>query len=74
MPKRLRVTVCVCACDALARPGHRSQNQPCIDVFSQRCFITSQNHGFAVDQSSLPADWLPYFINANDKTNEVPAL
>ena len=49
--------------------GHRSQNQPCIDVFSQRCYITSQNHGYAVDDSSLQ-DWQPYFVNANDHTSE----
>ncbi|HTX99240.1 MAG TPA: glutamine-hydrolyzing carbamoyl-phosphate synthase small subunit [Bacteroidota bacterium] len=50
--------------------GHRGQNQPCIEVGSKRCFITSQNHGFAVDEKSLPTDWLPWFFNANDGTNE----
>ncbi|MFQ5639591.1 MAG: glutamine-hydrolyzing carbamoyl-phosphate synthase small subunit [bacterium] len=50
--------------------GHRSQNQPCILVGSKRCFITSQNHGYAVDEKSLPADWAPWFFNANDGTNE----
>lgn len=50
--------------------GHRSQNQPCIEVGSKRCYITSQNHGFAVDAESLGNDWLPWFFNANDGTNE----
>jgi carbamoyl-phosphate synthase small subunit len=49
--------------------GHRGQNQPCID-FEGRCYITSQNHGFAVDVKSLPEGWKPWFTNANDKTNE----
>ncbi len=50
--------------------GHRSQNQPCIEVGSSRCYITSQNHGFAVDNATLPAGWQPWFVNANDGTNE----
>jgi carbamoyl-phosphate synthase small subunit len=50
--------------------GHRGQNQPCIEVGSKRCFITSQNHGYAVDDQSLPQDWKPWFFNANDGTNE----
>ena len=50
--------------------GHRSQNQPCVQVGSKRCFITSQNHGYAVDENTLPQDWLPWFFNANDGTNE----
>ncbi len=50
--------------------GHRSQNQPCIRVKSNRCFITSQNHGYAVDENTLPAEWEPWFFNANDGTNE----
>ncbi|MCG8603563.1 glutamine-hydrolyzing carbamoyl-phosphate synthase small subunit [bacterium] len=50
--------------------GHRSQNQPCIRVASKRCYITSQNHGFAVDERSLPPDWEPWFFNANDGSNE----
>jgi carbamoyl-phosphate synthase small subunit len=50
--------------------GHRSQNQPCMRVGSKRCYITSQNHGFAVDNRSLPQNWRPWFINANDGTNE----
>ena len=50
--------------------GHRSQNQPCILRGTKRCFITSQNHGFAVDMKSLSADWDEWFVNANDGTNE----
>lgn len=50
--------------------GHRSQNQPCIDLDSGRCYITSQNHGYAVDEASLPEGWEPWFRNANDRTNE----
>ena len=50
--------------------GHRGQNQPCIDLDSGRCYITSQNHGYAVDESTLPARWSPWFRNANDGTNE----
>ena len=50
--------------------GHRGHNQPCIDEETKRCFITSQNHGFAVDTSTLPAGWEPWFTNANDGSNE----
>jgi carbamoyl-phosphate synthase small subunit len=50
--------------------GHRGHNQPCIEEGSGRCFITSQNHGFAVDAASLPPGWEPWFTNANDGSNE----
>ena len=50
--------------------GHRGQNQPCIDLTTKRCYITSQNHGYAVDETKLSKDWEPYFVNANDSTNE----
>lgn len=50
--------------------GHRGHNQPCRFVDSNRCYITSQNHGYVVDSQSLSDDWLPLFINANDDTNE----
>lgn len=50
--------------------GHRSQNQPCMEVGTKRCYITSQNHGYAVRNESLPDGWEPWFINANDRTNE----
>jgi carbamoyl-phosphate synthase small subunit len=55
--------------------GHRSQNQPCVEVepsgeLSKRCVITSQNHGYAVRAESLPDDWRLWFVNANDGTVE----
>ena len=50
--------------------GHRSHNQPVQLVGTTRCFITSQNHGYAVDASTLPADWEPLFVNMNDGSNE----
>ena len=48
--------------------GHRSQNQPCILYNTKQCFTTTQNHGFAV--GVLPPDFTPWFINANDGSNE----
>ncbi len=50
--------------------GHRSHNQPVQLLGTTRCFITSQNHGYAVDASTLPADWEPLFVNMNDGSNE----
>ena len=50
--------------------GHRSQNQPCTQVGTNRCYITSQNHGYAVEDRTLPDGWVPWFVNANDGTNE----
>ncbi len=50
--------------------GHRSQNQPCAVVGTKQCYITSQNHGYAVDEKSLPKGWQPWFRNLNDGTNE----
>jgi len=50
--------------------GHRSHNQPVREVGTNRCYITSQNHGYAVDDSTLPADWEPLFVNMNDGSNE----
>ena len=50
--------------------GHRSHNQPVQRVGTTQCFITSQNHGYAVDASTLPADWQPLFVNMNDGSNE----
>jgi carbamoyl-phosphate synthase small subunit len=50
--------------------GHRSHNQPVIKVGSTQCFITSQNHGFAVDESTIPTGWEPLYRNLNDATNE----
>lgn len=48
--------------------GHRSQNQPCLLNGTERCYITTQNHGFAVGK--IPKDFEPWFTNANDGTNE----
>jgi carbamoyl-phosphate synthase small subunit len=50
--------------------GHRGHNQPCIEAGTERCFITSQNHGYAVDAATLPSGWEPWFTNANDGSNE----
>ncbi len=50
--------------------GHRSVNQPVQDLLTRRCFITSQNHGYAVRDDSLPDGWEPWFVNINDGTNE----
>lgn len=48
--------------------GHRSQNQPCIMEGTNRCYITTQNHGFEV--SRIPKDFKAWFTNANDGSNE----
>ena len=50
--------------------GHRSHNQPVLEVGTNSALITSQNHGFAVDNDTLNDEWEPYFINLNDGTNE----
>jgi len=50
--------------------GHRSQNQPCIDTETKRCYITTQNHGYAVNMKTMPPGWEELFVNANDGTNE----
>ena len=50
--------------------GHRGQNQPCKDIHNGTCVITSQNHGFAVDNTTLPKWIQPWFVNINDETNE----
>jgi len=50
--------------------GHRSQNQPCIDTETGHCYITSQNHGFAIDPKSLKKGWKVWLKNANDNTVE----
>ncbi|HLD64159.1 MAG TPA: glutamine-hydrolyzing carbamoyl-phosphate synthase small subunit, partial [Candidatus Peribacteraceae bacterium] len=57
------------------RYGHRGANQPCVEhdmkgIPTERCIITSQNHGFAVDEKSLPEGWHVWFTNANDGTVE----
>ena len=50
--------------------GHRSHNQPALEVGTNHAVITSQNHGYAVDTATLDADWEPWFVNLNDGTNE----
>ena len=50
--------------------GHRSHNQPVYQVGTRRGYITSQNHGYVVDDATLPAEWEPWFRNANDQTIE----
>ena len=50
--------------------GHRSHNQPVQQVGTTKCYITSQNHGYAVDDSTLPSEWEPLFVNMNDGSNE----
>lgn len=50
--------------------GHRSQNQPCSESEKKRCYITSQNHGFAINEKTLPSDWKVLFKNLNDQTIE----
>ncbi len=50
--------------------GHRSHNQPVRLVGTEQCFITSQNHGYAVDASTLNKDWEELFVNMNDGSNE----
>lgn len=50
--------------------GHRGVNQPVRDLQTGRCYVTSQNHGYAVREDSLPAGWRPWFVNINDGSNE----
>ncbi|MBI5614495.1 glutamine-hydrolyzing carbamoyl-phosphate synthase small subunit [Candidatus Gottesmanbacteria bacterium] len=50
--------------------GHRGINQPCIDLRTGRGYLTSQNHGYAVDARTLPKQYDQWFVNANDGTNE----
>lgn len=50
--------------------GHRSHNQPVMEVGTTRCYITSQNHGYAVDAKTLGSDWKELFVNMNDGSNE----
>lgn len=50
--------------------GNRAHNIPAMDLTTGQCHITSQNHGYAIDESSLPSGWKPYFINLNDQSNE----
>lgn len=48
--------------------GHRGLNQPCINLITQKAFLTSQNHGYAIDEKTLPNDWQVTFRHLNDGT------
>ena len=50
--------------------GHRSQNQPVVDLITQRAYLTSQNHGYAVDTARMAKGWKTWFVNLNDGSNE----
>ena len=50
--------------------GHRGHNQPVRMVGTEKCYITSQNHGYAVDATTLGTDWKELFVNMNDGSNE----
>lgn len=50
--------------------GHRAQNQPCMHLATERCYLTSQNHSYAVDEKTLPSDWKVLFKNLNDQSIE----
>ncbi|KAA6411250.1 MAG: Carbamoyl-phosphate synthase arginine-specific small chain [Lasallia pustulata] len=50
--------------------GNRAHNIPALDLTTGRCHITSQNHGYAVDSTTLPTEWKEYFVNLNDSSNE----
>merc|ERR1719271_1815827 len=50
--------------------GNRGMNQPVVDLRTTKCYITPQNHGYAVDSSTLPTGWKSFFVNANEGANE----
>ncbi|OZJ03963.1 hypothetical protein BZG36_03245 [Bifiguratus adelaidae] len=50
--------------------GNRGHNQPAINVLNGRCAITSQNHGYALNDTNMPTDWAKFYVNANDGSNE----
>ncbi len=50
--------------------GHRGHNQPCMDDLTEKCYITSQNHSYAIDEKTLPAGWRVSFRNLNDNSVE----
>jgi carbamoyl-phosphate synthase small subunit len=52
------------------RFGHRSHNQPVLEVGSNKAWLTSQNHGYAVITDSIPMHWYQSFVNLNDQSNE----
>ncbi len=66
--KQNKLIIIPSAC--LCRYGNRGHNQPCVHNGTGRCYITTQNHGFAINPANLPHDWSILFTNANDGTNE----
>lgn len=50
--------------------GNRGHNQPVRNLLNGQAFITSQNHGYAIDDTTLPEGFHPLFVNCNDGTNE----
>ena len=50
--------------------GNRGHNQPVLNLLNQKAYVTSQNHGYAINNDTLPEGWEPLFINLNDNTNE----
>ncbi|KAJ2642288.1 Multifunctional pyrimidine synthesis protein CAD [Coemansia sp. RSA 1694] len=52
------------------RFGNRGHNQPAVDLTTGKCVITSQNHGYALDDSRMPVGWDRFYVNANDGSNE----
>lgn len=50
--------------------GHRGHNHPCRDEARSRCILTAQNHGYAIDEKSLPDDWVVSFRSMNDGSVE----
>ncbi|KAJ2745351.1 Multifunctional pyrimidine synthesis protein CAD [Coemansia sp. BCRC 34301] len=52
------------------RFGNRGHNQPAVDLTTGKCVITSQNHGYALDDSVMPSGWDRFYVNANDGSNE----
>lgn len=50
--------------------GHRGQNHPCLELKTNKAILTSQNHGYAIDETSLPKDWETTFVSLNDRSVE----
>ncbi|XP_051642701.1 carbamoyl-phosphate synthase [ammonia], mitochondrial isoform X3 [Manacus candei] len=50
--------------------ANRGQNQPVLNAVNGQAVITAQNHGYAIDSSTLSSGWKPLFVNANDQTTE----
>lgn len=61
----------ICTISATCYGLNRGQNQPVINQLTGQAFITSQNHGYAIDADTLPSGWKSLFVNANDGSNEV---